>query len=61
MGKGNLRKFYWNAVGDKFINRECLFVNRARGLFLSVYVDDIILAGKTENYRTNLENSHGRR
>ena len=25
------------------------FVNRARGLFLSVYVDDIKLAGKTEN------------
>ena len=28
---------------------ECLFVNRARGLFLSVYVDDIKLAGKTES------------
>ena len=28
---------------------ECLFVNRARGLFLSVYVDNIKLAGKTEN------------
>ena len=33
----------------KFWNWECLFVNRARGLFLSVYVDDIKLAGKTEN------------
>ena len=32
-----LRKsFYW----------ECLFVNRARGLILSVYVDDIKMAGK---------------
>ena len=28
---------------------ECLFVNREKGLFLSVYVDDIKLAGKTEN------------
>ena len=28
---------------------ECLFVNRARGLIRSVYVDDIKLAGKTEN------------
>ena len=44
-GKGNLRKFYWNTVGKKFLNWECLFVNRARGLFLSVYVDDIKLAG----------------
>ena len=34
---------------DKVPNWECLFVNRARGLFLSVYVDDIKLAGKTEN------------
>ena len=36
-------------VWDKVFNWECLFVNRARGLFLSVYVDDIKLAGKTEN------------
>ena len=48
-GKGNLRKFYWNTVGKKFVNGESLFVNRARGLFLSVYVDDVKLAGKTEN------------
>ena len=35
----------WETV----LNSECLFVNRARGLFLPVYVDDIKLAGKTEN------------
>ena len=34
---------------EKVLNCECFFVNRARGLFLSVYVDDIKLAGKTEN------------
>ena len=34
---------------EKVLNWECLFVNRARGPFLSVYVDDIILAGKTED------------
>ena len=34
---------------EKVLNWECLFVNRARGLFLSVHVDDIKLAGKTEN------------
>ena len=41
--KGNLRKFYWNTVVER------LFVHRARGLFLSVYGDDINLAAKTEN------------
>ena len=34
---------------EKVLNWECLLVNRARGLFLSVYVDDVKLAGKTEN------------
>ena len=34
---------------EKVSNCECLFVNRARGLFLSVYVDDIKLAGQTES------------
>ena len=44
-----MRKFYWNTIGTKVSNWECSFVSRARGLFLSVYVDDIKLAGKTEN------------
>ena len=30
-------------------NWECLFVHREKGLFLSVYVDDIKLAGKKQN------------
>ena len=34
---------------EKFLNLQCFFVSRARGLFLSVYVDNIKLAGKTEN------------
>ena len=34
---------------EKVSNRECLFVHRAKGLFLSVYVDDIKLAGKKQN------------
>ena len=33
----------------KVPNWECEFVNRAKGLFLSVYVDDIKLAGETES------------
>ena len=39
-GKGNLRKsYFW----------ECLFVQSDKGVFLSVYVDDIKLAGKKQN------------
>ena len=34
---------------EKVPNWECLFVNRGEGWFLSVYVDDIKLAGTTEN------------
>ena len=33
----------------KVSNWECLFVNQARGLMLSVYVADIKLAGKKQN------------
>ena len=39
----------------KVLNWECSFVNRARGLFLAVYVDDIELAGKTENIEPTLK------
>ena len=48
-GKGYLRKSYCNTVGRRFPNWECLFVHREKGLFLSVYVDDIKLAGKKQN------------
>ena len=34
---------------EKVSNWECLFVHRAKGLFLSVYVDDIKLAEKKQN------------
>ena len=43
----------WTRLG-KVLNWECFLVNRARGLFLSVYVDDIKLAGKTENINPTL-------
>ena len=36
-------------VCEKVSNWECLFVHRGKGLFLSVYVDDIKLAGKKQN------------
>ena len=34
---------------EKIPNWECFFVHREKGLFLSVYVDDIKLAGKKHN------------
>ena len=34
---------------EKIPNCECLFVHREKRLFLSVYVDDIKLAGKRQN------------
>ena len=34
---------------EKIPNWECLFVHREKGLFLSVYVDDIKLAGKKQD------------
>ena len=34
---------------EKIPNWECLIVHREKGLFLSVYVDDIKLAGKKQN------------
>ena len=36
-------------AGRRFPNWECLFVLREKGLFLSVYVDDIKFAGKKQN------------
>ena len=44
-GKGNLRRHGW----EKIPNWECLFVHREKGLCLSVYVDDLKLAGKKQN------------
>ena len=43
---------------EKIPNWECLFVHRGKGLFLSVYVDDIKMAVK--KHRTDLENTHER-
>ena len=40
-----LLKYVWEKVSDW----ECLFVHREKGIFLSVYVDDIKLAGEKQN------------
>ena len=50
MGKAirenSILKYGWENVP----NWECLFVHREKGLFLSVHVDDIKLAGKKTKY-----------
>ena len=48
MGKASRESSVKIRLG-KVSNWECLFVNREKGLFLSVYVDDIKLAGKQQN------------
>ena len=40
-----LLKYGW----EKVSNWECLFVYHEKGLFFSVYVDDIKVAGKKQN------------
>ena len=35
--------------GRRFPNWECLFVHHEKGLFLSLYVDDMKLVGKKQN------------
>ena len=47
-GNGNMRKFFWNTVGKSFQIGN-VFRQPRKGLFLSVYVDDIKLAGKKQN------------
>ena len=48
-GKDELKSFYWNLDGKIVPNWECLFVHRKQGLFLSVYVDGIKMAGRQQN------------
>ena len=45
-----LLKYVW----EKVSNWECLFVHREKGLFLSVYVDDIKLAGNKISIRCGM-------
>ena len=48
-GKGNFGKVLLQHGWEKVFNWECLFVHRQKGLFLSVYVEAIELAGKKQN------------
>ena len=49
MRKDYLRKSHWNTIGRKFPNENASWYTVKKGLFLSVYVDDIKLAGKKQN------------
>ena len=48
-GKGNSRKLCWSNGWEKVPDREWWLVHREKGLFLSLYVDDIKFAGKKHN------------
>ena len=44
-----IEKIFLQHGWENFSNWECLFVHREKGLFLSVFVDNIKLAGKKRN------------
>ena len=46
---------------EKIPNWECSFVHREKGSFLSVYLNDINLAGKKQNINPMWKNTHERR
>ena len=48
-GKRQFEKILFKYGWEMVSNWECLFVHRRKGLFLSVYVDGIKLAGKKQN------------
>ena len=48
-------------VGKKVPNWKSFFVNREKGLFLSVRVDDYKTDWKETEYRINVKNTHERR
>ena len=47
--EGQFEKILLQHGWEKVSNWECLFLHREKGLFFSVYVDDIKLAGKKQN------------
>ena len=46
---------------EKVSNWECLFLSLEKGLFLSVHVDEIKLAGKNRKHESDLESTNERR
>ena len=48
-GKDNLRRLYWDVDWKKDRIGNVFFVHRKQDLFLSVYVDDIKMAGRKQN------------
>ena len=45
---------------EKIPNWECLFVHREKGLFLSVYMDDLKIGWKETQYRSDVESTQQR-
>ena len=59
-GKGNLRKSYWGTVGRRFPIENACSLTEKKGQFLSVYVDDINLAGKKHIVKSDVESTQQR-
>ena len=64
-GKTVMGKAIWEnpiaaRLGENSPNWECLLVHREKGLFLSVYVDDIKFAGKKQNLDPMLKSTQQR-
>ena len=53
-GNGDFEKVLLKYGWEKVPNCECLFFNREQRLFLSVYVDEIEMAGKKQNISPTL-------
>ena len=53
-------KILWKHGWKKVSNWECLFVQRQKGLFLSVYVDDIKIGWKETKHWSDVENTQQR-
>ena len=48
-GKGKFENILLKYGWEKVLNCDCLFVLREKGIFLSVHVDEIKLAGTKQN------------
>ena len=63
-GRTIMGKAIWENPIEAWLGKdsklECLFVHRQKGVFLSVYVDDIKLAGKKQNIHPMWESSKQR-
>ena len=59
--EGQFKKILLKYGWEKVSNWECLFVHREKGLFLSVYVDDVKIVWKETEHCSDVESTKQRR